>query len=108
MSPSSEFTRTELEERLDRFKLAMLQEIRTANEHQDQEFNKGFRALREDYAAGMEIIRQDLRNFVTNDVFVARLTPIQAVAYGLVALLMSLMTGMVAMALWAGKVAAGK
>jgi len=101
--PRTDFLlRTEFEDRLDRFKLAMMNEIKLANDHQDTEFNLGFRAMRADYAAGIEAIRQDLRSFVTNDVFAARMTPVQAVAYGLVALLMSLMSGMVAMALWKG------
>ena len=94
--------RAEFEDKLAQFRVMMLAEIRAQNDHQDQEFNKGLRALREDFAEGIAAIRNDLRSFVTNDVFIARLSPVQAIAYGLVALLMSLMSGLLAMGLWAG------
>lgn len=108
--PQTLLTRAEFEARMLEIQTAMRSEFAAvrrehaeANARQDEEWNKGFRALRGDFADGIDTVREDLRNFVTNDVFVARLTPVQAVAYGLVALLMSLMTGMLAMSLMGRK-----
>lgn len=95
--------RAEFETRLDAFKLAMLSEIKAQNQHQDIEFNKGLRAIRDDYAATITAIRGDLRSFVTNDVFIARLSPVQAIAYGMVALLMSIIGAFLAAGLWTGR-----
>lgn len=115
MPPSESISRVEFEARMERVAVALRTELdtiraehRLSNEHQDEEWNKGFRSLREDQLRGFESIRADLRMFVTNDVFVARLTPVQAVAYGMVALLMALMTGALASSLWAGRMLAGK
>ncbi len=100
--------RAEFEERMERMDAAirlefahLRSEVKDANDHQDEEWNKGFRALREDNARAFDLLRSDLRSFVTTDVFVARINPVQAVAYGLVALLMTLMTGMLAMGILA-------
>jgi hypothetical protein len=97
---------------------AVRAETKLANDRQDEEWNKGFRAIRDDQAKivqmfagqitdqmneGFKQIRLDLRSFVTTDVFVARIGPLQAVAYGLVSLLMALMTGMLAASLYRGK-----
>lgn len=105
--PDAAVTRQELEARMQAIQVAMHNEVaalraehKSANDHQDEEWNKGFRAMREDMNNGFDQVRQDLRSFVTNDVFVAKIGPVQAVAYGMVALLMSLMTGILAASLW--------
>lgn len=108
MSPADDaVSRQEFEARMRTIQVAMQNEVATlrsehksANDHQDEEWNKGFRAMREDMNKGFDQVRQDLRSFVTNDVFVAKIGPVQAVAYGMVALLMSLMTGILAASLW--------
>lgn len=103
-------TRSEFEERMNRLQTlahmefaAMRAEFKDAQDRQDEEWNKGFRAIREDQQRAFDSlqtnIRQDLRNFVTTDVFVARLNPVQSVAYGIVALMVMLVAGMLASAL---------
>jgi len=78
-------------------------EVKQSQETQNAEWNQGLRQLREDLHRGRESLRDDihemLAGFVTKDVFIARLSPVQSVAYSLVALLMVLLTGLLASAL---------
>ncbi len=110
MSPTDGLTRAEFEARMDQFQRATrieLAEIRAetklAQDHQDAEWNKGIRALREDLRISNESLRDDIQamlvRYVPHDVFIARLTPVQAIAYGLVGLLVTLLTGMLGMSL---------
>ncbi|TAK81829.1 MAG: hypothetical protein EPO09_21825 [Aquabacterium sp.] len=98
--------RSEFEDRLDSFKVALHSEILRANEHQDEQFNAGFVNLRTTVETGFDTIRDDLRNnlknYVPMDVFNARISPVQAIAYGLVGLLMALMSGLLTLAMWKG------
>ena len=110
MSPDG-LTRAELETRIEqiqrfiRMELAeMRAETKLSQDHQDEEWNKGIRALRDDLRIGSETLRSDiqkmLQDFVTKEVFAARLTPVQSIAYGLIVLLATLMTGTLAAVLY--------
>ena len=103
-------TRAEFEARMEQLHRAVrvdISEIRTelkvSQDQQNSEWNQGLRQLREDLHKGRDALRDDihamLTQFVTKDVFVARLTPIQAIAYGIVALVVTLMTGVLGMEL---------
>ncbi len=109
MSPDG-LTRAELEARMDQLQRAVRVEIaevrselRLSQEQQNSEWNQGLRQLREDLHKGRDALRDDiqamLREFVRNDVFVARLSPIQSIAYGIVALVVALVTGILGMAI---------
>ncbi len=109
MSPDG-LTRAELEARIEqihrslRMELAeMRAEMKTSQDHQDGEWNKGIRALREDLRIGSESLRDDihtmLKEFVRNDVFLARLTPVQTIAYAIVGAAATLLIGLLAVTL---------
>ena len=83
MSPNDPVTREELEDRLDRLRSDFL----ASQLQQDTAFNHAVAKMREDFVRGIEVIRSDLRGFVTEQYLSARLTPIQNIAYGLVAFL---------------------
>ena len=110
MSPDG-LTRAELESRIEqiqrifRMELAeMRAETKSSQDHQDAEWNKGIRALREDLRIGSESLRDDiqemLQEFVTKEVFIARLTPVQMIAYSLIGIMATLMTGALAIVLF--------
>lgn len=94
--PVQVLTRAELEERLDQ----MRSDFQAAQEHQDSEWNRGFRAIREDHARqihdGIAAIRTDLREFVTEKYLTARLSPVQNVAYGALTSLVAFLTAVAA------------
>ena len=96
MTPQDPLTRAELDERLDRFKMAVIAEMTAQQLQQDTAFNLGLRSLREDLTGGLDGIRADLREFVTKEYLLARLSPVQLVAYGMVGMLAFLLTGLLA------------
>ena len=96
-------THAYFEERLDRFKVAVTAELRAQIDHQDQAFNQGFVKLREDYARlitdGVAELRGDLNGLVTEKYLEAVISPVRSVAYGVVVMLATLLTGAIAAAL---------
>ena len=79
--------------------IALRDEFHAAQLAQDIEWNKGFVALRSSQDASFARIEALLADYVRTDVFVARLTPVQAISYGIVALAVTLVMGMLAVAL---------
>jgi len=110
VSPTDGLTRAEFEARMEqiqkglRMELAEIRaETKLAQDHQDEEWNKGIRALREDLRIGSESLRDDIREmfkeYVRHDVFVARLTPVQMISYSIVALIATMLVGLLGIAL---------
>jgi hypothetical protein len=86
MTPPDAITRAEFEDRMDRLR----KEIQTDGLRQDQEWNLGFRAIREDVKHGIDAVRDDVatRADALEVLFNARLDPVRAIAYGLVGTLL--------------------
>ena len=90
MVPQSFITRAELEERLDQ----MRSDFQAAQLHQDEQWNKGFVALREAQTRGFETLTSSLRLDIQTaadslkELFIAKLDPVKAIAYGSLVLLL--------------------
>lgn len=86
MPPESAVTHAEMERRLSEVIHAVLKEHREANQHQDEAWNLGFRAIRDDFAGQMKHDMSQLHALIE-----AKLDPIRRVAYGTVMLLVSVL-----------------
>lgn len=86
------------------FQTAMRIEFADSQKHQNEEWNKGFRAIRADVQAGIESVRDDVRDRsdALEKLFLARLDPVRNVAYGMVGMLMVILTGLLASGFIAG------
>ena len=84
--PDTAVTRSELERRLSETMAQILKEHREANQHQDEAWNLGFRAVRSDFTTQLSI---ELRHF--ESLLEAKLDPLRKVSYGSVALLVSVL-----------------
>ena len=91
MSPDTPVTKAELERRVNEAMTAVLREHREANQHQDEAWNMGFRAIREDFNG---LVTRELSQL--HLLLEAKLDPIRKVAYGTVGLLVAVLVVLVA------------
>lgn len=92
---SMEFVpRAEFEERLHMFQVAIRTELKQSQDSQDAEWNKGFRAVREDIARAMDSVKDDVRDRADSleKLFLARLDPVRMIAYGAIVMLAGILT----------------
>ena len=94
MAPPDFVTRTEFEDRLGQLR----RDTQALNDHQDNEWNTGFRAIRADVEKGIASVQGDVarRSDALEKLFAAQLDPVVKVMYAMVGTLFLILTGLVA------------
>lgn len=95
-SESTNLPREEIEARMERRIVELRREFQQSQAHQDEEWNKGFRAIREDIAVSESSVKDYIKSQIEafEKLFLARLSPIQLVSYGMVGMLAVILTGL--------------